>query len=266
MGKMVSGLSAAPKDGSAGFKTKEFVLRDGRRSICGVMYRPVGAKGRLPAVVLSHGYGGNMGNCAPYAEIFAANGFACCAFDFRGGGANSRSSGATTEMSVLTEAEDLEAVLAHVRKLRRIDNKRVFLWGESQGGFVSAYVAARRAEQVRGLVLFYPAFVLQDAVRERFPNPADIPETAVVMGNLIGAVYARDLLSFDIYDAMQGYRGDVLIVHGDRDALAPLSYSERAQRVYASAELKVIPGGYHGFWDALETPASMAVEFLKAHI
>ena len=252
--------------GGRAFQTEELHLKNSERDIYGVLYRPAGRKRRWPTVILSHGFGGCTGNCAPYAEIFAAHGFACYVFDFCGGGAASRSAGRTTEMSVLTEAADLDAVLSQIRALPCVDARRVFLWGESQGGFVSAYVAARRPDDVRALVLFYPAFVLQDAIRARYPNPSDIPETAYIMDNWIGAVYARDLLSFDIYEVMGDYRGDVLIVHGDQDALVPLSYSERARQVYASAELKVIPGGYHGFWNALDVPASMALDFLKAHV
>lgn len=252
-------------DGRA-FHTEELCLKNGERDIYGILYRPAGRKRRWPTVILSHGFGGCTGNCVPYAEIFAAHGFACYVFDFRGGGSASRSAGQTTEMSVLTEAADLDAVLSQIRALPCVDTRRVFLWGESQGGFVSAYVAAQRPNDVRGLILFYPAFVLQDAIRAQFPNPSDIPETAFIMDNWIGAVYAHDALSFDIYEVMGGYRGDVLIVHGDQDAMVPLSYSQRAQQVYASAELKVIPGGCHGFWDALDVPASMALDFLKAHI
>ena len=251
--------------GRRAFRVEELPLKNGERDIYGILYRPVGRKRRWPTVILSHGYGGSAANCVPYAEIFAAHGFACYAFDFCGGGPASRSSGQMIEMSVLTEASDLDAVLAQVRASKYADASRVFLWGESQGGFVSAYVAARRPEMVRGLILFYPAFVLQDAIRARYPNPADIPETAVVMDNRIGAVYARDALSFDIYEVMGRYPGDVLIVHGDCDAMVPLSYSERAQKVYASAELRVIPGGFHGFRDALDAPASMTLDFLKAH-
>ncbi|MBR4211962.1 MAG: alpha/beta fold hydrolase [Oscillibacter sp.] len=243
------------------FRTEELRVGD----IYGILYRPTGPGRRWPAVILSHGYAGSTANCTPYAGRFAARGFACYVFDFHGGGPASRSPGQMTEMSVLTEAADLDAVLSRVRELECVDASRVFLWGESQGGFVSAYVAARRPEDVRGLILFYPAFVLQDGIRARYPNPADIPETAFVMGNWIGAVYARDALSFDIYEVMRGYRGDVLIVHGDADALVPLSYSERARDAYASAELRVIPGTPHGFRDAIDAPASMALDFLKAH-
>ena len=247
------------------FHTEELILKNGEDDIYGVMYLPDGEKDVWPTVILSHGFGGSTANCEPYAEIFAANGFACYVLEFRGGGPNSRSSGVMTEMSVLTEAEDLTAVLEQVRALEYVDSAQVFLWGESQGGFVSAYVAAQRPEDVKALVLFYPAFVLQDDARERYPDPEEIPETETLMGNTLGAIYARDAMSFDIYEVIGNYQGDVLIIHGDQDPIVPLSYAERADQIYASSELKVIPGAGHGFWDALDEPAGMALEFLQAH-
>lgn len=56
----------------------------------------------------------------------------------------------------------------------------------------------------------------------------------------------------------------MLIIHGDRDDLVPLSVSEKAVQIYESAELKVIRGGGHGFegddrWKAAE----YSVRFMK---
>ena len=248
------------------YRTEELILKNGEDDIFGIMYLPVSVRNIYPTVILSHGFGGSTANCEPYAEIFAANGFACYVLEFRGGGPNSRSSGDMTEMSVLTEADDLTAVLEQVRALDYVDDSQVFLWGESQGGFVSSYVAARHADEVKALILFYPAFVLQDDARERYPNPADIPETETLMGNTLGAIYARDAMSFDIYDVIGDYKGDVLIIHGDQDPIVPLSYAERANGIYESSQLIVIPGAGHGFWDALEEPAGMALGFLQAHV
>lgn len=52
----------------------------------------------------------------------------------------------------------------------------------------------------------------------------------------------------DIYDEIQGYHNDVLIIHGDRDSLVPISYSEQAVVIYNSARLVVLEGVGHGFY------------------
>ena len=49
-----------------------------------------------------------------------------------------KSDGKTTEMSVLTETKDLEAVIEYVRNLSYTDSEKILLMGCSQGGFVSA--------------------------------------------------------------------------------------------------------------------------------
>ncbi|MBR1895972.1 MAG: alpha/beta hydrolase, partial [Pyramidobacter sp.] len=43
------------------------------------------------------------------------------------------------------------------------------------------------------------------------------------------------------------YPGDVLILHGDKDTIVPMSYSERAAKTYKSAAFHVIKDGAHGF-------------------
>lgn len=97
------------------------------------------------------------------------------------------------------------------------------------------------------------------------PNPADIPEIEDVWGTALGAVYNIDAMSFDIYEVIGDYKGDVLIVHGDKDPVVPLSYSERATEVYESSELIVFKDGEHGFWDRVEEAAAYSLELLQAH-
>lgn len=58
-----------------------------------------------------------------------------------------KSDGRTDEMSVLTEADDLCAVLDHVRRLPYVDRSKVSLMGCNQGGLVSALVAVKRPSE-----------------------------------------------------------------------------------------------------------------------
>lgn len=82
----------------------------------------------------------------------------------------------------------------------------------------------------------------------------------------VGRAYFEPLLNYDIYAEIAAYDKDVLLIHGDADRIVPLSYSERALEVYPSAELKVIPGGGHGFYgqDAQQAMEDI-VEYLEAH-
>lgn len=245
------------------YDMKEISVSYKGKSIYGRLYEPRG-KQNPPLVILSHGFGGNLGNTEDYAVSFAQKGFASYAFDFCGGGYGSKSSGKMTEMSVLTEAADLSAVLDFFKNYSGIDSEKIFLFGESQGGFVSTYVAAELAEDVAALIAFYPAYVLQDDSKARNPNPESGSETQNIMGMTVGKIYDVDAQSFDIYDVMKNYAGKVLIVHGTADSIVPLSYSERAEKTFSDANLITIPGANHGFYgSAKEKATTYALDFLE---
>ena len=172
-----------------------------------------------------------------------------------------------TEMSVLTEAEDLTVIFDNLKADSRFKPEQIFLFGESQGGFVSTYVAAMRPADVAGLVLLYPAFVLHDYVRRRTPDPERIPDTMRLLGKTIGRIYNKDALSFDIYTLMPQYPGKTLIIHGSADSLVPLSYSERAVKTFPDAKLITLDGAGHVFYgNAMRKAAEDAVEFVQSII
>jgi hypothetical protein len=218
-----------------------------------------------PLVILSHGFGGNGASLAGYAQNFAENGIAACTFDFIGGGMNIKSDGKTTEMSVLTEATDLEVILNGLRTDPRFDPDKIFLFGESQGGFVSTYVAGNHSEDVAGLIALYPAYMISDDTRKRVPDPDNIPETMEIMGIPLGSIYNRDAMSVDIYDQMKLYGKKVLILHGTNDSIAPISYSEHAVETFPNAELIRFDGAKHGFGgsDSIKA-AKLSLEFVES--
>ncbi len=151
------------------------------------------------------------------------------------------------EMSVLTEAADLCAVMDRMQELPEINPEQIFLLGASQGGFVSSYVAGIHPDDVAGVIALYPAYVLQDNAWKQTPDPENIPDTISLMGVALGGIYNRDAQSFDIYDVIKNYPGKVLIIHGTVDSIAPISYSERAVEVFPDAELIRYEGSNHGF-------------------
>ncbi len=216
-----------------------------------------------PLVILSHGFGGSHTNHQDYEKFFFENGFATFNLDFCGGGLESKSDGSMLEMTVLTEAEDLSAVIDYFRDDDRFT--RIFLIGFSQGGFVSSYVAARRPADIAALAIEYPAYVLQFDARKRAKDGL-FSDTIDIMGQTVGRVYNETAVSFDIYDVIGDYTGDVLIHHGDADLIVPLSYSERAAQVFPHARLVVMPGQGHGFTGESRREAMQReLKFFEAH-
>ena len=245
------------------FDMTEINIQGSMGNLYGILQTP-GTDEPLPLIILSHGFGGSHAGNRDYADYFTAHGFATFNFDFCGGGFGSKSDGTMLEMSVLTEAEDLNAIVDHFKGDGRFT--QIFLWGASQGGFVSSYVAARRPEDVAALMLEFPAFVLQDDAKKRANPDGSFPETESVMGITIGHRYGEDAVSSDIYDVIGDYKGDVLILHGDRDGIVPLRYSERAANVYENAELVVMEGQNHGFMGEARTEAmKRETAFFRQH-
>lgn len=231
---------------STTFTKEEIILDNGGKSIYGVLYRPDKVK-KAPLVIMSHGFGGNHLFGKDYAESIAPLGYAVYCFDFCGGSNNSLSDGKTTEMSIFSEAKDLEAVMDGLRSIDGIDHDSVILVGESQGGMVSALVAAERKDEVERLILVYPAFCIKDDWVGRYPNIEDMPEEVDIWGVKLGRTFLERLYGLDVFGTISLFDGPVSIFHGDNDKVVDISYSENALKVYSKADLTVYPGEGHGF-------------------
>ncbi len=213
-------------------------------TLYGVLQMPA-SRGPVPLVILSHGFGGNFRGSMDWADCFTGLGFATFAFDFCGGGPESMSGGSMLDMTVETEAEDLGRVMDHFQRDKRFSG--MVLFGQSQGGFISAMTAVRRPREVSGLILEFPAIVLQDDARARALEDGSFPAVSEVLGHTISRKFNETAVAFDLYDLIGAYEGPVLILHGDRDEIVPLRYSQRAAEVFPHAELVVMPGQGHGF-------------------
>lgn len=138
----------------------------GDLTIRGTEYRPNGEK--LLIAIVCHGFMANQQTVRQYTRLLAKIGYCAYCFDFCGGSVPplGRSDGATTDMSVLTEVQDLEAVIRYAQSLPYTSDT-LLLMGCSQGGMVSALTAAKHPDAVDRLVLFYPAFCIPDDARAR---------------------------------------------------------------------------------------------------
>ncbi len=221
--------------------------RDGLK-ICGSMFRPKG-NGPFPTIVVSHEFMMNRLTTLQYAVMFARMGYAAFCYDFNGGGTISQSEGKTTDMSVLTEVKDLKAVIDYVSKLPYTDMDDFNLMGCSQGGFVSALVAAEYgADFVKKLVLFYPALSIPDDARNgqmilaKF-DPHNVPKTLFCGPIILGTQYVTDVLEMDPYELIDKYRGPVLICCGTWDHIVDYKYSAMAYDAYKKADEAAVASG-----------------------
>ena len=251
------------------FVQRETAFSYDGKNIFGVMYLPESREflvdGKYPTVVIAHGLGLTHRSVREYAEPLAEAGFLVVSFDFYGASPHSRSGGSTTEVSVETFRQDLNAVVTAVRDMDCVDASRLFLMGQSLGGSAAALVAQEHPEWFRGLVLFFPGFSIADEYRFLFGDKDGIPDTFLRFGVLtVGRKLAEDAMDAD-FSGVGAFTGSVLILHGDADERVPLRYSRMAvAEWYPHARLEVIPDAGHRFQgEAYDVALAKTKEFLR---
>ena len=215
----------------------------------GELYLPNNSYDEFPLVILSHGFASSMSTTSGLAKELTKIGFAAFAFDFYGGGYGIKSDGQLTDMSVLTEASDLNTVIDYLKEDERLNNDNIFLLGQSQGGYVSTYVASNR-DDIKGLIDYYPAFVIKDDCLAQYASEDLVPDPYPMtkMGGMnLGKKYWVDAVSIDIYEEMAKYEGNTLLFHGTNDSVVPYSYSVRASETIPHCEFITYEGADHGF-------------------
>ena len=225
-------------------------------------------KVELPVIIASHGFGGDLTGMIEYCREFASWGYAAYCFDFCGGRANEqgKSDGQTKDMTIFTECDDLLAVMNYVKDLPYINQDRITLMGCSQGGFVSALVAARRKDEIERLILLYPALCIPDDARKGgLANASydvnDVPELIDCGSMIIGKVFHDTIVHVDPFLEISAYEGPVLILHGTKDDIVNYSYAVRAKEYFKAnqCQLQLIRDAGHSFTEELTKSAMKSI-------
>ena len=233
------------------YTTQEIWVQNGDNRIYGVAYVPNTDK-KVPLVIFSHELGNDHTSGVRYAERLAEAGYAAYVFDFCGGtvGGN-RSDGSNREMSILTEASDLESVLSTAKSWDFVNPDKIVLLGGSMGGLVTTVVGSTHQDEIAGMILMYPALSAKDdSGAEQYQTEDDVPEDVSLFGGWIhvGKNYITDLWKVDFNQLLSSYQGHMLLLHGDKDSTVPLSYSEEAKEIIPDCEFYVIKDGGHEFF------------------
>lgn len=158
---------------------------------------------RSPAtadILLCHGNGGNIGDRLIDAQLLAGAGFNLLLFDYRGYGP---SSGRPHEEGTYRDAAAARDVLL---RQPECDASRVVYLGESLGGAIALALAVETAPP-RGLVLQSTFTSLRAVAHHHYPViPSAVVPDAYPSIRRIGQL-----------------RAPVLVLHGDRDEVVPLS-------------------------------------------
>lgn len=130
--------------------------------------------------------------------------------------------------------------------------------------------AAAHQDELEGMMLMYPALSAKEDHRvNSYQSPDDVPADVSLFGGWmhVGKKYITDIWNVDFYELLSAYKGKVLLLHGDRDATVPLSYSEKALDLLDDCEFPMIKDGGHEFFgQPFEDAVSYILAYLKAQL
>ena len=174
-------------------------------------------------VLFFHGNAGSISHRLDYLRMFRELGFSILIFDYRGYG---KSSGEPSEASTY---QDAEAAWNYLVETQRVAPSFIVLYGESLGGAVAAWLAAR--VKPRALIITSTFTSLPDLGAKLYP------------------LFPVRLLTRYEYNAkkyLQAATCPVLIVHSREDEIVPFEHGEQ---LYAAAhepkQLLEIHGGHN---------------------
>lgn len=251
------------------YTESDITVGTGRWKLPGTLALPKG-DGPFPALVLVHGSGPNdrdetIGPNKPFADLaagLASRGIAVIRFDKRSnvyGGMMANAGNITVKDEVI---DDAVAAVATARANPRIDPKRVFVLGHSEGGMLIPRIAAADSSIAGLVVMAGAARPLEDAIVEqteylanadgvvtpeeqkqidemkqvradiRALTPADAAAHKVVFH--APASYWLDLRDYDPPTAAKSVKEPLLILQGGRDYQVTMDEFARWKAALAS--------------------------------
>lgn len=191
-------VTDTPADIGLAFEAVSLGTRDGE-TLAGWYIPAPAARG---ALLYLHGNGGHIGHRLDQIEVFHRLGLDVLIIDYRGYGA---SSGRPSEDGTYLDAL---AAWNHLTQERRIAPERIVVFGESLGGAIAAWLAARHTPA--GLILYASFSSVADLARALFP------------------MYPAWLVRYryDTRAALDRVSCPLLILHSPADEIIPFSHGQ----------------------------------------
>lgn len=209
-GDAVSKPEAKPESERVKYKTVNGL------SIRAIIWRPSGATGKSPLIVLAHDGVRGIGVATRRLAVeLAGVGYIVYAPEFRGQG---RSEGKVEWAQ--GEVFDLLAAVEEAKKIEGADSGRIGLVGAGHGGAV-VLIALARAEGIACAAAISPPTDLTGLARERrFVRELKLMRVPVDLSN------SEELMKRSPLYYVGGINAPVQILHGVRDKLVPVKFAE----------------------------------------
>lgn len=181
---------------------------------------PAEGSGSAPTVIYAHGNGEMLADL-PVLRWYQRQGLNVASVEFRGYG---RSDGKPSEASI---AADLRNLHGRLLQDSRVDGQRLVYHGRSLGG--GALGTLVRYAPPAAVVLESTFVSLAEVAKDNYGVPPGL---------------ASWLLQdhFNTAEALEGYGGALLVLHGRDDTLIPPSHGER---LAFGGRLRLLPGGHN---------------------
>jgi alpha-beta hydrolase superfamily lysophospholipase len=281
---------------------EEIEFESGGERCAAWLYPAAGDAARAPVVVMAHGLSGTRRDgLGPFAERFAAAGFAALVFDHRGFG---DSGGEPDLFHPGRQLADWRAAIAHARSLPGVDPERVATFGSSMGGG-NALAAAADDPRVAAAISQVPFLDMARQAHRSSPLVSARMLWAALRGHHLPAVGQPHEAAFiNAPGGEEGWRHVVaggedsrwrnrvssrwllgvpyrparhatklhcpwLLCVGEADRVAKSGPAIAAARRAPRGELRTYPGADHfDIYDGAEFEAVVAdeVEFLRRHL
>ncbi len=231
-----------PKDTGLDYEDLRLMTSDGVR--IAAWWIP-GEHPQTPVILFAHGNGGNISYRLPYMRIFQQMGLASLFFDYRGYG---ESEGEPSEQGTYLDGS---ASWQYLTQTRGIAPQRIIIYGESLGGGIATYLAAKY--QPAGLILGSTFTSVPDRAKELFPlMPID----------LIAQFQYNNL------ERLGQIHVPVLIIHSPQDEIIPFHHGRRLYEAANEPKFFLEIQGSHneGFLDSLPIYQAGIEQFVRGII
>ena len=231
------------------------VFQSQRQAVVGMLHVPDRRKGRVPGVVLLHGFTGTKVEShrmfVKMARVLCGAGMVVLRFDFRGSG---DSAGEFSTMTIGGELQDARAAMRFMRARPEVDPRRVGVLGLSMGGMVAALLLGEDRRIPVGVLWAAVADPRKQVARKMTPEARKQLKQlgcADYGGHAVGRGFFDDIVKHEPLKAIQRTAAAVLVVHGDQDETVPVRASadyEKALKKAGRAVIRhVVPGASHTF-------------------
>lgn len=196
-------------------------------------------------VLFFHGNAGNISHRINYLAMFKRLGYNTLLFDYRGYG---QSSGTPSESGTYLDAQ---AAWQYLTEARGIAPARIILFGESLGGAVAAWLAAREKP---GLLVLASVFT-------------SVPDLAAEIYPFLPVRWLTRFY-YNTLESLQSVTCPVFIAHSPQDEIIPFAQSQRLfQAASEPKQFLTLEGGHNiGFIFMQPAWIKSLGAFMDAHL